>query len=143
MVRLLLPVDGAEDSLVAVRYAAGFAAAIRGGAGCEIHLLNVQPPLPPAVRRFIERDDARGFFEEEGRKALEPAEAILKEAGVAHEAHIAVGNVAQTIVDYASEHACDQIVMRMRNHSAIEGLLLGSTTLKVLNLSTVPVTLLK
>ncbi|HEY0526795.1 MAG TPA: universal stress protein [Stellaceae bacterium] len=142
MLRLLLPVDGSEDSLEAVRYAAGFAAAI-GSAGCEVHLLNVQPPLPPAVRRFIGREDARAFFEEEGRKVLEPAEAILKDAGVAHEAHIAVGNVEQTIVDYAGEHGCDQIVMRMRNQSPIEGLLLGSTTLKVLNLSTVPVTLLK
>jgi nucleotide-binding universal stress UspA family protein len=142
MLKLLLPVDESEDALGAVRYAAGFAAAI-GGTGCEIHLLNVQPPLPQAVRRFIGREDARGFFEEEGRKALAPAEAILKEAGVAHEAHIAVGNIAQTIVDYAGEHACDQIVMRMRNQSPLEGLLLGSTTLKVLNLSTVPVTLLK
>jgi nucleotide-binding universal stress UspA family protein len=142
MLRFLLPVDGSEDSLEAVRHTAGFAAAI-GGAGCEVHLLNVQPPLPPAVRRFIGREDARSFFEEEGRKALEAAEAILKDAGVAHEAHIAVGNVEQTIVDYASEHGCDQIVMRMRNQSPIEGLLLGSTTLKVLNLSTVPVTLLK
>ena len=142
MLKLLLPVDGSEDSLEAVLYAAGFAAAI--GGNCDIHLLNVQPPLPPAVRRFIGCEDARGFFEEEGHKALEPAEAILRDAGIAtHEAHIAVGNVAQTIVDYASEHGCDQIVMRTRNQSPIEGLLLGSTTLKVLNLSTVPVTLLK
>lgn len=43
MFNILVPVDGSENALLAVRHALGLAS-LRGGT--QVHLLNVQPDAP-------------------------------------------------------------------------------------------------
>ena len=138
--RLLVAVDGSPSSLGAVRHAARRA---RDHPGLELHLLNVQPPMPSAIASFLSPEALRGYHEDEGRKALAAARAVVDEAGLRAESHIAIGPVAETIVDYAAERGCAEIVMGCRGLGAIPGLLLGSTTTKVLHLSDAVVTLVK
>jgi nucleotide-binding universal stress UspA family protein len=47
------------------------------------------------------------------------------------------------IVQFATELQCDQIVIGPRGLGAIKGLLLGSVASKLIQLSTIPVLLLK
>jgi nucleotide-binding universal stress UspA family protein len=65
-----------------------------------------------------------------------------EEAGVAVRKEVRrslIGHVARAIVDAAEEDARDLIVMGSRGLSDLRGLLLGSVTHKVLQLSSKPV----
>jgi nucleotide-binding universal stress UspA family protein len=137
--RVLVPTDGSPRSLAALRYILDVLA--RELKSLEVHLLNVQPPLPSAVTSFIAGDVVKGFHQEEGDKALADGRKLLAASGLQHECRVAVGDAAQTIVDYAAEKSCAQIVMSTRGYGPIADLLVGSTARKVLHLARIPVTL--
>jgi nucleotide-binding universal stress UspA family protein len=139
--RILIPVDGSERALVAVRHVATrLAPAI---SGLEIHLLNVQPPLPAAAATFIDSAVLRDFHRDEGAKAIAAARKLLDDAGLRYVSHTAVGEPAETIAVYAEQRDCTGIVMGTRGLGHAAGLLLGSVAHKVLQLSKLPVTLVK
>jgi nucleotide-binding universal stress UspA family protein len=68
---------------------------------------------------------------------------MLDKAGVPFEEKVALGEPAETIADYATQINCDEIVVSARGLGRVAGLLLGSTTTKLLNISQLPVTLVK
>jgi nucleotide-binding universal stress UspA family protein len=140
VLRILLPVDGSQPSLRAVHHALKLVA---DKPNTELHVLNVQVPLPAAAADFLNAKDVRTFHLDEGKSALREANAILEAAHVRYESTVLVGPVAETIADYAEERHCDQIIMGTRGLSPIAGLLLGSVAMKILHLAKVPVTLAK
>ena len=139
--RILVPVDGSDSSLAAVRFA--IAKLASADTGLELHLLNAQSPLPSAATSFIDAGTVRDFHQEEGAKALAGARKLLDEAGVSYSSHVAVGDPADTIASYAEQRKCDAIVMGTRGLGRVAGLLLGSVATKVLHLTKVPVVLAK
>lgn len=139
--RILIPVDGSDRSLAAVRFVAD--TLVRASHDLEIHLLNVQPPLPSAAAIFIDSAVLRDFHLEEGAKALAGARKLLDDAGVRYASSTLVGEPAETIAAYAEQRDCAGIVMGTRGLGPAAGLLLGSVAHKVLHLSKVPVTLVK
>lgn len=139
--KILLPVDGSEGSLNAVRHVAHIAALMQG---VEVHLLNVQPLGDDwMVRRMIKADELAALEKDWGETAIAPARSLLETAGVSCQSYMAQGEVATTIARFAQELSCDQIMMGTRGRSALGDLLLGSVAIKVLHLSSVPVTLIK
>ena len=64
---------------------------------------------------------------------------MLDGAGIAYQARVLVGPVAETIVAHAKERRCDMIFVGTRGMGAAGNMLLGSTATKVLHLSAVPV----
>lgn len=140
MLRLLLAVDGSPSSLAAARFVANLAG---GLPAVELHLLNVQPPLPAAAADFLPADVVRDYHRDESDGALKEAQAILDQAGLRYERHAVVGDAAHAIAEHAAQRQCDQIVMGTRGLGRIEGLLLGSVAAKVLHLVRIPVTLVK
>jgi|HigsolmetaGSP11D_1036233.scaffolds.fasta_scaffold08256_2 nucleotide-binding universal stress UspA family protein len=139
MLKILLPTDGSPSSVHAAEYVAKLARS----SDLQVEVLNVQPPLPAAAAGFVPVETVKAFHEEEGEKALADTRAALETAGVRHRCHVAVGDAAETIVDQAAAHGCDQIIMGSRGLSPVPNLLLGSTTTKVLHLSTLPVTIVR
>lgn len=141
MLKLLLPVDGSDESNRAV----GRFASCLGWykEPVEIHLLNVQPPLHGEISRFVDQERIREFHQEEGLKALQGARACLDAAGIPYLFHIGIGQPAEIIVRYAGEKSCGQIVMGTRGLGSLASALLGSVATKVLHLSTLPVLLVK
>lgn len=139
--RILVPVDGSDTALHAIRFVIDKLAP--GRDSLEIHLLNVQPPLPSAVTDFVDASVVRNYHKEEGDKALAGARKLLDEAGLRYDEKVALGDPAETISDYATQMNCDEIVVSARGLGRVAGLLLGSTTSKLLNISQVPVTLVK
>jgi nucleotide-binding universal stress UspA family protein len=140
MQRVLIPVDGSERALQAVRAVIGQDGQQRK---IEVHLLNVQPRIFPEEALMLmpaERIDS--YYYEQSSKALEPAERLLRDAGMPFTAHRAMGHIAETICAKARELDCDAIVMAARGHGRIAGLLLGSIATQVLHLADKPVTLL-
>lgn len=110
----------------------------------ELHLLNVQIPVDSGhARMFVSAEDVEAYHREEGLQALKSARDKLDAAGVKYKWHIAVGHIADTIIQFAREHAVGRIVMGTHGRSALTHLLLGSVASDVSRRADVPVTLIK
>jgi len=142
MRKVLIAVDGSENSLRAVRHLISEKDVYREP--LSVVLINVQPPVVSgAVKTFLSQDQIENYYREEGETALAGARDLLAAAGMPAEHHILVGDVAQTIARVAREHGCAQIVMGTRGLGTVSGMLLGSVATKVIHLADVPVVLLK
>jgi nucleotide-binding universal stress UspA family protein len=141
MLKMLLPVDGSEISSWAV---AAFIQRLDWyKEKPEIHLLNVRVPLHGDIAMFISKEEIGKYYQEEGLKDLKQACELLDQANIAYQHHIIVGEPVVMIVQFATELQCDQIVIGPRGLGAIKGLLLGSVASKLIQLSAIPVLLLK
>ncbi len=139
MFRVLIPVDGSECSVRAVKFLVR-----KSGLYSEpldIHLLNVQHPFPGTIQGV--QTQAKQFHQEEGEKALASARKLLDAAGIKYRLEVVVGEVAEAIAHYAREKDIEQIVMGTHGWGAVKGLLMGSVATKVLHLVGVPVLLVK
>lgn len=139
MSKILVPIDGSEPALRALKVAIDRAKADNG----SVHVIHVEPPIPASVSDFVGSQTVRDFYAEEAEKALGPARAQLAEAGVAHDVIWRAGPASETIAAYCDEIGCTEIVMGCRGLGRISGLLLGSVTTQVLSLVKVPVVLVK
>jgi nucleotide-binding universal stress UspA family protein len=140
MKEVLVPIDGSECSLRAVSYLVDAAAR---GTRPRIHIVNVHAPLPTEIGQFVARSAIDDFQQERTTSALVGARTRLSAAGIPFEEHAEVGSPAQKIVELAEEIGCDHIVMGTHGRAAFAEVLVGSTTLKVLHLTKLPVVLVK
>jgi nucleotide-binding universal stress UspA family protein len=137
----LLPIDGSDTSLNAVRWVTGNSQALRQAP--EIHLINVQAVLPSDIGRFINAETIKEFHLENGMKALAAARDELVAAGLSPTLHVLIGDPAAGITDFAASHGCSQIVIGTRGHSGLTGTLLGSVAMKLVHHAKVPVLLVR
>ncbi len=141
MYKILIPVDGSASSEKAARHVAALAKMV---GALEAHLLYVHPEVGAwEVKRFLSESEIDALVAGQAEEAMRAAGAVLEAAGIRHERHSAVGEVAQTIAETAAACGCDQIVMGARGMGLLADLLLGSVSTKVLHLVAVPVTLVK
>jgi nucleotide-binding universal stress UspA family protein len=139
MLKVLLPVDGSDNSLRTVRFLVQKAALYREP--LEIHLLNVQRPFPGTVRGVHEQ--AEQYHHDEGIKALTGARKLLDDAGIKYAYHISVGEAGEVIAHFCKDKGIQQVVMGTRGAGAVANMLLGSVATKVLHMVEVPVLLVK
>jgi nucleotide-binding universal stress UspA family protein len=139
--RILLPVDGSEHSLDAVRYVIALA---RAGLDVEVVLVNVQEPtylyemvLAPSAD-VLERVSGAA-----GHHSLEAAEDLLRQAEVRFEKELLSGEPAPSIIEAGERFDCDAVVMGARGRGLVRGALLGSVSQRVLHDSPMPVTIVK
>lgn len=138
---VLIPIDGSESSLNAVK--AGIAM-VGERRDVQLRVVTVQMPIASGnVKRFISAEALDEYYQDEGNKALASVRELLSDAPVSATFEVLVGPVAETIVAYAKENGCNHVIMGTRGLGSISGLLLGSVATKVLNLIDVPVTLVK
>jgi nucleotide-binding universal stress UspA family protein len=137
----LIAIDGSAPSLKVIDFVITEAASrtVRP----ELFLVNVQTPLSSDISRFIDEKIVADFHRDAGNTALAQARQKLDAAGLAYTAHIMMGEAAPTIVEFAKDKGCSQIVMGAHGFGSVVGLLLGSITTKVVKLSTVPVMVVK
>ena len=139
--KILIPVDGSELSLKAMRVAMNL---LQQGLSGSLVLANVQEPAN--LYEMVVAPDSeilQRVSTAAGVDALEKAEGLLMEAGVVYEREIATGDPAHTIVDIAERFACDMIIMGARGASALRSALLGSVSSEVLHSAHVPVMIVK
>lgn len=142
MTNVLVPVDGSESAVRAVRWAAQLLA---GRPGARLHLVTVRPPVDAwEVRSHLGAEAIEKMAAADAAGVLEPAAAIAREAGVTVETHAVQGDdVAARVVAEVHALGCDAIVMGTRGLGAVQSVLLGSTTQQVIHLAEVPVTVIK
>ena len=143
MSKILLPVDGSESALQAVKHAIKLA----GGRGeIKVNLLHVHyepvrfgavaPQVTPEQMKEIEHEVAGPVFGE--------PEKLLREAGIGFEREVRAGrDIALVIAKRAEELGCDAIVMGSHGGGSLAKMLLGSTATKVVHVAKIPVTLVK
>ena len=139
--KILLPVDGSDGALEAVRYALRLQ---REGLRASFVLAAVQEPtytyemlLPP------DADVLDRLTGAEGTRALKGAVALLEAAGLNFEREIGSGDPAPALLEIAQRFGCEAIIMGARGRGALRSALLGSVSQAVLQASTVPVTIVK
>ena len=143
MLKFLIPVDGSEPAAETVKQFRKYLSWI--GPEVEIHLLNVQHRMPygKRVSSVVGHDRIARYQQEDGLAALKPARALLDKAKIPYQHHIVVGEPAETIVQYAREKGCDQILMGTKGMGSLSGVVMGSVATKVIQLSPVPVLIMK
>lgn len=141
MLKILLPVDGSDASNKAVKNFIQLLNCYKETP--EIHLLNVQLPLHGDVSLFIDGENIAQYHRDEGMERLKTARQLMDQADISYQFHIIVGEPAEIIVAFAKEKLLDQIVIGPRGMSAVKNLLLGSVANKVVQLSAIPVLLVK
>ena len=139
--KVLLPVDGSELSMEAVRLALRMR---EDGLNLTAVLANVQEPASLYEMLVAHDPDVIDQVSAEaGLHALQPARVLLDAAGVDYECEVAKGDPAHTLIDISERFGCDMVVMGARGASALRSAMLGSVSNEVLHASLVPVVIVK
>ena len=135
--KILVAVDGSAHALDAVKCVIDHADWYRTKP--EIELVNVRLPLPklPGLGSTVGKTQIQRYYQEEGEQALAEAKKLLDRSGLPYEARILVGDPADTIVKHAKKTSCDIIAIGTPSRW------IGSCANKVMNISEVPVLLVK
>jgi len=145
--KILVPIDGSEESRTIVRWAAGLARANKP----EITLLSV---IDPEEFRIVESTAIGPFstdapteviaeFVEKRKVELETEVETLRATGLAVGVIAIDGTPAETIAAEAKKLDADLIAMSTRRESALARGILGSVTDRVLHSTTTPLLILQ
>ena len=136
--KILLPIDGSEGALAAVRHALQLKAA---GLKADFVLVNVQEP-PTLYEMAVAHDADRltALRAAAGADLLERAEALLSGAGVAFESEVAGGEPVNVLLELAENYGCASILLGSRGMGSPDAAGLGSVAQGVAQRAHVPVT---
>lgn len=144
---LLVPTDGTTQSTACIAHAVEFARAV--GARITIFHARESPyahtaVLPYGLEAVAFDAELTARFEasrrERADRLLAEASAIAAEAGVTMDGDsVEADCIWRAILEAASRHGCDLIMMASHGRAGLAGLLVGSETLRVLTHSRIPV----
>lgn len=141
MTRILVPVDGSEQSDDALEYA------LEEFQSDDITVINVIDPIEAG---YTAQATVPSYSEEWYEQAEEEAKTLFEEAqdtadeyGVTLDTVTEVGRPSRTIVSYAEENDYDHIIMGSHGREGITRVLLGSVAESVVRRSSVPVTIVR
>jgi nucleotide-binding universal stress UspA family protein len=139
--KILLPIDGSELSLHEVRFALRLVAQ---GLQASFLLVNVQEPA--SLYEMVTAPDPvvlESVSHAAGEHALQAAEALLREAGIAFELAVVTGDPAHAVLELIEEYACDMVVIGSHGMGLLRSALQGSVAQTLIHDSPVPVLLVK
>lgn len=136
MLNVLVPIDGSDNSLNALRHAVQ---EYQRDHDLKLHLLHVQPRLSRHIARFVSRSDRTAWHRERAEAALAGARELLLRAGVPYEEQWCMGDRADEICRAARRLQCHHIVMGTARRNSLTRMLEDSVTNAVLERATVPV----
>ena len=139
--KILIPIDGSELSLDAVRYALRL---VHQGLRASVVLTTVLEPSGMSELLMMPDPEAREAVNQSvGTQTLDAAAALLEAAGVQFEREVRSGYAATEIIDVAECFGCDAIVIGARGKGMLRSALLGSVSQAVLHAATMPVTIVQ
>ena len=92
----------------------------------QIHLVNVQTPLPRHVSRFFNRAHIQDFHREAGMQVLAGSIRMLEEAKIPHQEHVLVGRKVEAIVNFARQYSQSEVIVVSRPATLLSALWPGS-----------------
>ncbi|WP_439590167.1 universal stress protein [Hydrogenophaga sp.] len=140
MMKILIPVDGSKASLLAVHHALRLV-----GAGLKARFVVANVQESANLYELVVAHDPQVLqqvSEAAGRDLVRPAVALLSAAGQQVETAVASGDPAHMLAEILESHACDAVIMSARG-GGLRAAVLGSVSQEMVQLSVVPVTLVK
>jgi YjbE family integral membrane protein len=141
--RVLLPVDGSDGALAAVRQVIALAQAHPEPAAFSVELLNVQPAMSRDVSSFVAGKTLQEYHAERSAEDLAAARALLDGARLTYRSHTRVGQAAPLICEAARELGVDQIVIGTRGQGAAAAAIMGSVASETVEKASMPVLVVK
>ena len=138
--KILIPVDGSDNALRAVDYAAKMAIESNS---LRFELLHVLEPMPLRAHAALAQNEINLVYADEAIRILLPAQRLLDLAGLSHCAHYRVGHPANEIAAQVTDKNCDAVIMGTRGLGFLGRAATGSVASQVVHLVNVPVTLVK
>jgi nucleotide-binding universal stress UspA family protein/hemerythrin-like domain-containing protein len=137
---LLVPLDDSPLAVDIVYQAITFARAL----GAKVTFFHAQADYGASSVGALERVMSPAMFNDhmagDARAILAKAEVVARAAGVPHDSAIMTSDRPHDAILHAAEaRGCDLIFIASHGHRGIKGLMLGSQTQKVLQLTTIPV----
>lgn len=136
MNKVLLPVDGSDNSLHAVRK---FVQDFYSNPNQEIVLLNVQPIFNRHIGQFVSSSALQKFRTDQAESATRAAQELLKRSNIRFHMVMGVGPRAQVITDTAQQYHCSKILLATARKNSLTRLVENSVTAKLLEIAAVPV----
>lgn len=138
---ILLPVDGSDHALAAVRHAIRL---VQAGLQARFVLANVQEATH-LYEVVLAHDVAvlEAASQAAGEHALVSASALLTAAGVEYLRVVAQGDPGHVLVELAEEQGCDAIILGSEPPGLLGGGRLGAVAQSVLRHANVPVTIVQ
>ena len=127
--KLLVPVDGSENSFRALDHAI-FLAKIAAASVTAIHVIENPPTVYIESQRLL--DDLLASYRSESAKVLDKCQQKAEVGGVRLEKVVSQGDVALSITTYARTGNFDLIVIGTRGLGRFKEIVLGSISNKVL-----------
>lgn len=141
--KILLAVDGSKASLDAVKFVTEHADWYRDKPSIELVTVHLPVPKLPRMGAAVSKAQIDKYYQDEGEQTLAEAKKRLARAGMPFEARVLVGPVAETLVSHAAKCGCELLCIGSKGRSELGKALMGSTATKVLQISDVPVLLVK
>ena len=140
---ILVPIDGSEPSLQAVRMALRVMALCPASKMTTLYVIDrlVLAELVRFSKRGEKEVDAE--LEEQGRRYLELARKLAEQQGVQAECQIRRGDPFEEIVAAANNLPADLIIMGHTGRRGTTRVLIGSVTQRVLDYAPCPVLVMK
>lgn len=140
--KLLVATDGSENSLRAVKYAIDLLGKLTEGG--SITLISVHDDVAlRSAKRFLGREAVDDYLREQSEADMAEARKALNEAGVRYDHIIRTGHVATMISNAGREGGFDLLVLGSKGRSALKDLVIGSVARRVIELSQVPVLMVR
>ncbi len=145
MKKMLVPIDGSQQSLKALKYAGDLAEKF----GSEIILVNIQKPffyesLDPEP---VSTENGSETFEDVAKKIIQRGLEVLKGSSVSIKPElrpeIITGEPAEQILYLINKEDIDIVIMGSHGLSGIKRFLVGSVSQKILHHSPKPVLIVK
>ena len=139
--KILLAVDGSPYTKKMLTYLATHEATL--GDSMDYTALTVSPALPARARAALGKETVDHYYAEESEKVLSPVVKFLGKHGLKVKTIVKVGHAGETIAKIAEDGKYDLVIMGTKGVSALNKLVMGSVSTKVLAQCSVPVMLIR
>lgn len=139
--KILVPLDGSSASESILSHVEGLARAC----GATLCFLEVLEALPPHATVVVPEMLAEGASQRAGeiQHYVQELAETFRSRGLAAEAFVRRGNVAETILQVASELGADLIAMSSHDYRGLARIVHGSVAGDVLHRATVPLLIVR
>lgn len=145
MNKILVAVDGSENSLRIAKYAAGLA---KSNPGLQMTVIHVGPHCSdlfktPGVCAWMSEEELEKHMQNHLSATVKKVLPVFEEAGLKPEIVGKKGDPATEICKYAREGGFDHVIIGSHGFGGIKEYMLGSVSHKVIHLCPVNVVLVK
>lgn len=135
--RILLATDGSDHSVRSTKHAAALAKQFDGTVEI-VYVVDGNKSKQDVLHNMSEYE-----IELKRKEKTRSVQEVLEQEGVSFNTHILHGEPGPTIVEFANESDYDCVVIGSRGHNALQEMILGSVSHKVVKRVDAPVMVIK